>query len=266
MSEAFIVDSHVHTGYTNQFFSPEVDAKSLLARMDQFLVRSSINLSSMRALMGDTLQEMEIEQREYEESEGRLFYCGFYNPRRGKDDLAALEKASRWTGMKGIKIHPSFAGVAADDPRYEPVWRFATEHRLPIVSHTWSVSSYNPSQALSTPNRFEPMVEKFPSVRFILAHSGGKGTGRREAVRMASTYPGVYMDCAGDIHDRHYFESMAAAGIERKVLFGTDYPWIDIRSHLAAVQLARISSQAKLRIMRENAVEVFRLEETGSRP
>jgi uncharacterized protein len=261
MSEAFIVDCHVHTGYTNQFFSPEVDAKSLLSRMDQFSVRFSINLSSMKALLGDVAEEMAVEQREFEESEGRLFYCGFFDPRRGRDDLAALEKASRWTGMKGIKIHPSFAGVPADDPRYEPVWRFAAEHGLPIVSHTWSVSSYNPAQALSTPNRFEPMVEKFPAVRFVLAHSGGKGSGRREAMRMADRYPEVYMDCAGDIHDRHYFESLAAAGLERKVLFGTDYPWVDIRSHLAAAYLAGISAEARLRILRENAREVFRLGE-----
>jgi predicted TIM-barrel fold metal-dependent hydrolase len=260
MSDAFIVDAHVHTGYPNQFFSPEVDAKSLLARMDQFSVRCSINLSSMRALLGDVREEMEREQREYEESGGRLFYCGFYDPGRGKEDLAVLEKASRWSGMKGIKIHPSFANVAGDDPRYEPVWRFATEHRLPIVSHTWSISSYNPAQALSTPNRFEPMVEKFPAARFVLAHSAGKGAGRREAVRMAAEYPGVYMDCAGDIHDRHYFENMATAGLERKVLFGTDYPWIDIRSHLAAAYLAGISTEARLRILRDNAVEVFRLE------
>jgi hypothetical protein len=260
MSEAFIVDSHVHTGYTNQFFSPEVDAKSLLSRMDTFLVRYSINLSSMRAILGDVREEMESEQREYEESGGRLFYCGFYDPRRGREDIVLLEKASRWTGMKGIKIHPSFANVAADDPRYEPVWRFANEHGLPIVSHTWSVSSYNPAQALSTPNRFEPMVEKFPTVRFVLAHSAGKGEGRREAVRMAGSYPSVYMDCAGDIYDRHYFETMAAAKLEKKVLFGTDYPWIDIRSHLAAVYLAAISAEAKLRILRENAVGVFRLE------
>jgi len=260
MSEPFIVDSHVHTGYPNQFFSPEVDAKSLLARMDQFSVRFSINLSSMPALMGDVAREMEIEQRQFEESEGRLFYCGFYDPGLGREHLPALEKASRWTGMKGVKIHPSFAKVRADDPRYEPVWSFARDHDMPIVSHTWSVSSYNASQALSTPDRFEPMVKKFPAVRFVLAHSAGKGTGRHEAIRMATTYPGVYMDCAGDIHDRHYFEGMAVAGLERKVLFGTDYPWVDIRSHLAAAFLAGISTEARLRILRENAMEVFRLE------
>jgi uncharacterized protein len=265
VSKAFIVDSHVHTGYPGQFFCPEVDAKSLLARMDQFLVRTSINLSSTRALLGDGREEMETAQREYEESDGRLFYCGFYDPGRGREDIATLEKASRRTGMKGIKIHPSFAGVAGDDPRYEPVWRFAAEHELPIVSHTWSVSRYNAAQALSTPERFEPMVQKFPKARLVLAHSAGTGSGRREAMRLAGTYPGVYLDCAGDIYDRHYFEKMAAAGLERKVLFGTDYPWIDIRSHLAAVYLADISNEARSRIFRENAAEVFRLEgEPGS--
>jgi predicted TIM-barrel fold metal-dependent hydrolase len=262
VTRRFIVDAHVHTGYTNQFFSPEVDAKSLLARMDQFGVESSINLSSMRALLGDVREEMEKEQREYEQSDGRIFYCGFYDPGRGREDIVVLEKASRWSGMKGVKIHPSFAKVPADDQRYEPVWRFAVDHALPIVSHTWSVSSYNPAQVFSTPERFEPMVEKFPAARIVLAHSGGKGTGRKDAVRMAGTYPGVYMDCGGDINDRHYFETMAAAKLERKVLFGSDYPWVDVRCHLSAVYLAGISTEARLRILRKNALEVFRLEES----
>jgi len=259
MTQPFIVDAHVHTGYPNVFYSPEVDAKSLLARMNQFHIQFSINLCSMRSLLGSTLGEMEIAEREHKESGARLFYCGFYDPRRQEEDLAALGKAARWTGMKGIKIHPSFAKVPANDRRYEPVWQFAADHGLPIVSHTWSVSSYNPVQALSTPDKFEPMVQKYPSVRFVLGHSAGRGEGRRDAIRMAGHYPSVYMDCSGDVYDRHYFEGMAAAGLERKVLFGTDYPWIDHRSHLTSVSLARISTETKRKILRDNACEVYRL-------
>lgn len=259
MTLPFIVDAHVHTGYPNVFFSPEVDAKSLLVRMDQFLIQYSVNLCSMRSILGNTLGEMEAAQREYEESGARLFYCGFYDPRRQGEDLAALGKAAGWTGMKGIKIHPSFAKVPANDSRYEPVWQFAADHGLPIVAHTWSVSSYNPVQALSTPDKFETMVQKYPAVPFVLAHSGGRGEGRRDAIRMAGRYPNVYMDSSGDVCDRHYFEDIAAAGLEHKVLFGTDYPWIDQRCHLTRVFLAGISTKAKKRVLRDNAREVYRL-------
>jgi predicted TIM-barrel fold metal-dependent hydrolase len=264
MSDAFIVDAHVHTGYPNVFFSPEVDARSLLARMDRHAIQYSVNLGSMRNLLAGSAAEMQKAQAEYEQSGNRIFYCGFFDPGRGREDLALLEKAARASGFKGIKIHPSFAKVPADDPRYEPVWRFAAERGLPIVSHSWSASSYNPVQVLSTPERFERYVKAFPAVTFVLGHSGGRGEGRRQAIRMAREYPSVFMDISGDICDRHFLEQMEREQVEQKVLFGTDYPWFDHRAHLSGVYLARISARAKRLILRDNALGVFRISASGA--
>ncbi len=264
MSSAYIVDAHVHTGYPGQFFSPEVDAASLLARMDTLQIQYALNLSSMRSLQGGTLAELEKAEREHQESGGRLFFCGFFDPRRGEADLEVLQAAARFPAFRGIKIHPSFNGVPAEDPRYEALWRFAADNDLPVVSHTWSVSSYNPVQALSTPGRFEPYLKRYPQVRFVLAHSGGRGEGRREAVRLAQSYANVYMDFAGDIYCHGYFQAMAAAGVLDRLLFGSDYPWIDARSHLSRVYLADLPTAAKRAILRDTALRVYRLAEAGS--
>jgi hypothetical protein len=260
VSSAFIVDAHVHTGYPGTFFSPEVDAASLVCRMDRLDIQYAVNLCSMHSLQGASVAELEKAQKEFESSQGRLFFCGFFDPRRVQADLAVLEAGVRMGGFRGIKIHPSFNRVSADDPRYEGVWAFAAGHDLPIVAHTWSVSSYNPVQVLSTPDKFEPYVKKYPGVRFVLGHSGGRGEGRREAIRMAKTYGNVYMDFGGDIYCREYFTSLAEEGILDRALFGSDYPWIDARSHLTRVFLADIPTTAKRAILRDNAVAVYRLE------
>ncbi len=260
MSDAFIVDSHVHTGLPGMFFTPEESARSLLSRMDRSFIQYSVNLGSMRNLMGSSDGEMLKAQAEFEESGGRIFYCGYYDPRRSAEDIAILEKAARRSGFKGIKIHPSFAKVPAADPRYARVWKFAAEHGLPIVTHSWSASSYNPVQVLSTPEKFEPYVEKHAAVRFVLGHAGGRGDGRQEAVRMARQHPNVYMDVAGDICDRRYLEEMVRDNVGGKVLLGTDYPWFDQRSHLCGVYLAAIPVENKRAILRENALRVFALE------
>jgi predicted TIM-barrel fold metal-dependent hydrolase len=257
--EPFIIDAHVHTGYPNLFFAPETDAPSLLTRMDQFHIQYALNLCSMRALVRDLQGEMERAAREFEESGNRIFYCGFYSPKR-EGDLKLLEKASGFPGFRGIKIHPSFDGVPADDNAYEAVWEFAAHHDLPIIAHTWSVSSYNPVQVLSTPDKFERFVKKYPPVRFVLGHSGGRGEGRLQAIRMAREYDNVYMDFGGDIYCYGYFERMSTELPPNKVLFGSDYPWIDCRSHLTRVFLADISTDLKRRILRGNALEVYRLE------
>lgn len=262
MSTPFIIDAHAHTGYPNVFFSPEVDWEHLIERMDQLSIQYSINLCSMKMLNSTTrLDELETARREYEQSKGRIFYLGFYDPRNSEKDLDALQEAREWPGFKGIKIHPSFNGVSADDPRYELVWRYAAENNLPIVSHTWSVSSYNPVQVLSTPDKFEKYAKAFSSVRFVLGHSGGRGTGRLEAIRMANEYSNVYMDFGGDVYCFGYFETMLEQVPENKILFGSDYPWLDQRSHLTRVYLADITTSQKRKILRDNALEVYQLEE-----
>jgi len=259
MSAAFIVDSHVHTGSPNVFYAPEADAKSLLRRMDSLAIRFSINLASARNLLAASSDEMRKAQAEFEESGGRLYYCGFFDPGRAQEDLAVLAEAARGTGFRGIKIHPSFAHVSADDLRYDPVWRFAAERGLPIVSHTWSVSSYNPVQALSTPEKFVPWLERYPAVRFVMGHAGGRGEGRPQAISMARTYPQVFLDISGDIMDRHFLEEMVREGIQGKILFGSDYPWLDQRAHLTCVYLASIPTEAKAMILEKNALTVFGL-------
>jgi hypothetical protein len=229
--------------------------------MDSLGMGCAVNLGSMRNLLGCSLEEMQSARDQFEQSEGRLFFCGFFDPSRGKEDLAVLEKAVRFGGFRGIKIHPSFNKVPANDSRYDAVWKFASERDLPIVSHTWSVSSYNPAQALSTPEKFEGWLGKYPQVRFVMGHSGGRGDGRLEAMRLARTYPGAYMDFAGDIYCRRYFEEASREGILDRVLFGSDFPWIDARSHLTRVYLADIPSAAKRAVLRDNAVNVYRLEQ-----
>jgi len=256
---AYIIDAHVHTGFPNLFFSPEVGARELLRRMDQLAIRCSLNLGSARNLLGADLGEMQKAQREYEESGGRQYYCGFFDPRRGEEDLALLARVANWKGFRGIKIHPSFNRVSADDKRYEPVWQFARDYDLPIVAHSWSASSYNPVQVLSTPDKFEPYAAKYPAVRFVLAHSGGRGEGRREAVRLARQYPNVFMDFGGDIYCHRYFETMEEEGVLGKVMFGTDYPWMDARSHLTRVFLAKIPTSAKKDVLCGTAQAVYRL-------
>ncbi len=261
MNDLFIIDTHVHTGYPNVFFSPEVSAERLLARMDRLKILYAVNLVSMKTLTGKQLPELEQSRNEFEESGKRLFYCGFFDPNRADEDMHALQTAVGWPGFAGIKIHPSFNGIPGDADAYRPVWEFASEKDLPIVAHTWSVSSYNPAQKLSTPDKFERWVREYPSVRFVIGHSGGRTGGRLDAVRMARDYANVYMDFGGDVYDYRYFEGMARDVPHNKVLFGSDYPWLDQRSHLTRVYLSEIPVEFQHKILHDNAMEVFKLEE-----
>jgi len=259
MSDPFIVDAHLHLGQPGVFFAPETEPEQLLALMDRLSIRSAICTDhlSIQEGCGTTLPGL---REVFERSRGRLYYLGVFHPGRATECLAALETAQDWPGLVGLKIHPSFHGVPAEDPAYEPAWRFAAEHGRPILTHSWSVSDYNPVQRLSTPGRFEKYVRRFPDVRLVLGHVGGRGTGRAEAVRLANEYPQVYVDIAGDIFCYRLIETLVEAMPVGKILFGSDFPWLDPRANLSRVLLADLETAAKRRILRDNAAEVYGVE------
>ena len=258
MTQPSIIDAHVHVDPPAQFFAPEADADALLRAMDR--------LGIAHAVCSDTLSVFEgcghglgRHRDLYERSGGRVHYLGTFDPRRSDACLGALDEAKDWPGLVGLKIHPSIHGTPAENVAYEPAWRFAGEHDLPILAHTWSVSDYNPVQHLSMPGRFEPYVQRFPRVRFVLGHAGGRGTGRHEAVRMANDYPQVYLDFAGDIFCYRLIEDLVAAVPPEKVLFGSDFPWLDPRANLTRVLLADVDESIKAMILCHNAAGVYRI-------
>jgi predicted TIM-barrel fold metal-dependent hydrolase len=255
----FIVDAHAHTGAMSMFFCPESGAAELLARMDALDIQCSLNAGSWTYLMQGGREALESLRREHQASGGRLLYLGVFDPRRGREALRELEEACRWPGMAGIKIHPTFHRTPAESAGYEPLWRFAEEHELTVLAHSWSSSEHNPAQALSQPGRFETWVRRHPGVRLVLAHAGGRGDGRAAAVRLAREHAQVYLDLAGDIFCYHLLETLCAEVPPNKLLFGSDFPWLDPRANLSRVLLADIPEEAKRRILRDNAQEAYQL-------
>ncbi len=259
MTASFIIDAHAHLGSPGQFFVPEYSPEGLLTMMDRMNIRYSICAGDHVSLFDGAKSGVGNLRSAYENSQGRILYMYVCDPKDCTECLSILNEAVTWPGFVGIKIHPSLHNVSAEDKKYEPIWKFAADHDIPILAHTWSVSDYNPVQRLSTPDRFESFVRKFPQVKLVLGHSGGRGLGRHEAIRMANEHPNVYMDFAGDIFCYDLVESLVENVPHEKILFGSDYPWIDQRAHLSRVLLANIDNQIKKKILLDNAAHVYKI-------
>jgi hypothetical protein len=258
MSKPFIIDAHAHLGPAGQLVSPEQTVANMLGRMDRWHIQTALCSDHTAVLEGGGTGLPRM-RGAFEESVGRIRCLAVFDPRAGVGCLGQMEGAIGWEGLAGVKIHPSCHGTAADDASYAPAWEFAAGHDLPILAHSWSVSETNPSQVLSTPERFERWVQAFPSVRLVLGHAGGRGLGRREAVRMANRFPNVYLDFAGDIYCYRLIETLVEAVPSDRILFGSDYPWTGASDHLARVLLAGIGDGVKAKILVHNAAKVYRL-------
>jgi uncharacterized protein len=261
MTEPFIVDAHAHIGSPGTFFAPKTGPEHLLALMDRLSIRLAVIACDHVMLYEGAGASYASLREAHEQSEGRLLYLGIFDPRAADASLAALEEAAQRPGFVGLKIHPSLHRTWADDPVYRRAWQFAADRELPILTHSWSVSDTNPAQAYSTPERFEGHVRSFPQVRLVLGHAGGRGAGRREAVRMVNQYPNVFLDIAGDVFCNRLIETLVESVPPNRILFGSDFPWIDPRANLTRVLLAEVDDNLKSMILSENALAVYKIKE-----
>lgn len=258
MTERFNIDAHTHVGTVGDFFTPQNSGKALLAMMERLGIQFAV-CTDLASAMEGAHTGLECLYSLYKESKGRIKFLGVYHPGHKAECLAVFKEALKCPGFRGLKLHPSAHGIPADSDEYAPAWKFAADHDLAILTHSWSVSGHNPVQKLSIPERFEKFAKGFPGVRFVLGHAGGRGSGRGEALRMAKKYRNVHLDFAGDIFCCRLIESLVAAVPPEKILFGSDFPWLSPNANFSRVLLADIPNTVKQAILGDNAARVYKI-------
>ena len=188
---------------------------------------------------------------------GRVLFFAVLDPRWGIGGLRRAEAALSDPQCVGIKIHPSFHEIAADDEAYAPVYELAERTRAPILTHSWDISPTNPVQHLSFPERFRCHLAAHPSVTLVLGHAGGRPGAMKAVVGLCRDYPNVCVDLAGDYYDNGLVECLVDRIGAERVVFGSDLNWIDPRANLAPVLAAAIPDEDVLRILRTNALRVY---------
>ena len=137
-------------------------------------------------------------------------------------------------GLRGIKLLPMYAGFRPDDERLEPLWKYATKHRLPVLLHTGTTFVSQAPLECTLPRHIEPVAVRHPDVKIILAHLGHPYEG--ECVVVIRKHPNVYADISA-LHYRpfQFYHSLMLVqeyGVWDKVLFGTDYPFTTVNATL----------------------------------
>lgn len=133
-------------------------------------------------------------------------------------------------GMKGIKLLPMYAGFRPDDERLDPLWKYATEHRLPVLLHTGTTFIAQAPLECTLPRHIDVVATRFPEAKIIMAHLGHPYEG--ECIVTARKHPNVYTDISA-LHYRpwQFYNSLMLVqeyGVWGKLLFGTDYPFTTV--------------------------------------
>jgi len=166
-----------------------------------------------------------------------------------KDQLAQFEKDLIQYEMNGIKLAHAHQQMRLDDERYYPIYEISQRLQIPMYLHTGT--SPNPGTRTEPPYAdpayLEDAIKKYPGAIFILGHSGYDTYNKAlthvdSAVRLAATYPNVYMEPGAlgahraELVVNDFVRRVKAGGVIDKMIYGSDGPQFPgyVSSHLEA--------------------------------
>jgi uncharacterized protein len=141
-------------------------------------------------------------------------------------------------GLRGIKLLPMYAGFRPDDASLDPMWRYASDHNLPVLLHTGTTFIAQAPLECTLPRHLDPVAIRFPHVKIIMAHLGHPYEG--ECIATFRKHPNVYADISA-LHYRpfqlyHSLMLVQEYGVWHKVLFGTDFPFTTVDESIAGLR------------------------------
>jgi len=185
----------------------------------------------------------------------RFLAVAFVTPHYPNEAVSELERCFDDLSMKFLKIYPDYFGKPNDDPAYFPIYEFLNDRGLAVMAHP--AYPFDDPDVILT-KRYTALAERFPRVRWVLAHAAG--TGSPDAVEAARAVPTVYLETCGSGGNHNGVKSAVDGAGADRVLFGTDMPLLDARHQIAKVTTANISDEAKQRVLGLNAIELLGLE------
>ena len=247
-----IIDTHTHLGKFYSLHLPNPSIEEMLKSMDRHNVEC-IYCAPHSALFvsGFGNQEIELNMRKYPDRI-KGWFC--YNP-NFPITLDEVKKGFReYEGYIGFKILPDYHKTRLDSKEYEMIFRYADEHGLPVLSHTWGQAMYD-GNVYSSIDMIRTVAERYQGMQFIMGHSVQGQCD--EAIELASENPNAYLELTDTYRINGLIEKMCAKAGSEKVLFGTDLPWYSPAYCLGCILNARISDKEKTDIIRNNALRII---------
>lgn len=184
------------------------------------------------------------------------------DPYRGMQGLRDLEHAVRELGFVGAHLYPHWFRLAPNEALYYPYYAKCCELDVPIMMQVGQNLIYQKDVRLPSvarPILLDQIAIDFPELKLLGIHIGVPWTD--EMIAMAWKHENVYISIDAYAPKYlppslvHYMNSYGAD----KVLFGTDWPVIDPERAVLEMQAHQFRPDALQKVMRDNAVKVFKL-------
>ena len=184
----------------------------------------------------------------------RFMGVAFVTPHYPEQAIGELERAFDVLGMVFLKLYPSYVRKPIDDEVYAPILAWCNDRSVIVKCHTEFMSGSN---SYTDPDRFIGLAQKYPNVRWVLAHSGNVREGQLRAIAAAKSSRNIYLETCTSHGDHGTIERLVEGAGEDRVLYGSDMPLMDARMQIGRIATADISDVAKQRVLGLNAMELL---------
>lgn len=235
LDDILIIDCHSHIGCWKQFHAPQNTAEGMIASMDALGINVAC-ITAHSSIGPDYLYGNNMVIDALTRYPDRFLGYATVNPNYSGDMKNELGRCLAIEGMAGIKLHPGMHGCAIDDKNYRIAYETADERQLPILIHVWGKADVAAVERLAI---------EYPKAQFIMGHAGAEIKAMEDALGVVNRRGNVYVDLAISSAYEGNVEWFVDEVGSKRVLFGTDMPFFDIRPAFGRVAMANICDEAK---------------------
>lgn len=184
------------------------------------------------------------------------------DPTMGMAGLREMESGIRDYGFVGAHLYPHWFDMAPDHARYYPFYAKCCELDVPIqmqVGHCLRYSVERPLKSVGRPITLDTIACDFPELKLVGIHVGWPWT--EEMISVAYKHPNVYIgsDAYGPKHWPESFVHFINSWGRKKVLFGTDFPVIDLERARREIEDLNLRENSKRLFLRNNIIDLYKL-------
>lgn len=193
-----------------------------------------------------------------------LIPFGSVDPWQGKKSVDKARRLVRDYGVKGFKFHPSMQGFEPNDRRFYPLYDVITEAGVPALFHTGQTGigaglpgGHGIKLRFSDPMLLDDVAADFPELTIILAHPSVPWVDAQ--ISIATHKANVFIDLSG--WSPKYFPPQlvraANTNLRNKVLFGSDFPVIQVDRWMKDFAGLDIRPEVRPLILKNNALDAL---------
>lgn len=164
-------------------------------------------------------------------------------------------------GLPGIKLHPMYQNFYLDDEKMLFIYEEIVKNNLILLFHIGFDIAF-PDERCAEIGRLKKVVQKFPELKIVAAHTGGWRMWD-EVLKVIAGLD-IWIETSMTlkyIEDRKIFLEILKKHPSDKIMFGTDAPWTDQKEEVKLMRDIRdISEDLKEKIFSGNAKKLLDLQ------